>query len=463
MKSILAALTLFGCAGIASTQAAPSLGSESGASLASSGSTSVQFPLRLSDDSRYLVDAGGRPFLVVGDTAWSMIAQLKPEVMGRYLDDRQRRGFNSIIVNLIEHKFASKAPANLDGVSPFARGDDFTQPNAEYFKAAHRAVEAAQARGISVWLCPAYLGWGGGDEGFFKEAKAAGPAALHSYGRYIGQRFKDLTNIVWLIGGDYALPENARWAGSELALGLREGGAAQLITAHGGQTTATETFGDQTWLGFETVYRYQPDLWRPLLAAYGRNPIRPFVLIETVYEGEHDSKPEQIRRQAWWAMLCGACGQFFGNNPIWHFDGPTLFPHTNTWEQALDSVGTRDMARLGKILSALPWHRLVPESAAQIIVVGPGDGATRAVAARTADGRFAMAYIPADGSGQRELGLDLSAFPLPLKARWVNPARDVPPLVTAELLANRPQQSLRTPGDNGTGANDWVLVLEVQK
>ena len=60
------------------------------------------------------------------------------------------------------------------------------------------------------------------------------------------------------------------------------------------------------------------------------------MLIETIYESEHDATPDQIRRQAWQAMLSGAAGQFFGNNPIWHFDGPTLYPFTGDWKQALD-------------------------------------------------------------------------------------------------------------------------------
>jgi len=40
-----------------------------------------------------------------------------------------------------------------------------------------------------------------------------------------------------------------------VALGLRDGGAQQLITAHGGQTAAVDTFGDQPWLALDTVYR----------------------------------------------------------------------------------------------------------------------------------------------------------------------------------------------------------------
>jgi hypothetical protein len=276
----------------------------------------------------------------------------------------------------------------------------------------------------------------------------------------VGQRFKDLPNIVWMAGGDYAMPEADRWTGSELALGLREGGARQLITAHGGQTSARDTFGDQPWLAVDTVYRYQPDLWRPLLAAYHRKPTRPFVLIETVYESEHGSTPEQIRRQAWWAVLCGGCGQFFGNNPIWHFDGPTLFPHTNTWQQALDSAGSRDIARLGKFLTALPWQQLVPDTEGKLVVAGAGDAAAHVAAARASDGRLAALYIPADGKGPRELKLDLASFAGPVTARWFNPAQDASALPHGPTLPNRGPQTLRTPGDNGAGANDWVLLLE---
>ena len=188
-----------------------------------------------------------------------------------------------------------------------------------------------------------------------------GQTALHGYGRFVGNHFKDLPNIVWMLGGDYAFPPSLRWLGDQFAAGLREGGAGQVITAHGGQTSAVETFGDRSWLGMDTVYTYADDQ-RPLhLAALQREPARPFVLIESTYEGEHDARPERVRRQAWTAMLSGATGQFFGNNPMWHFDGPTLFPFTGDWRTALDSVGSRDMARLGHFFRGLPWPDLQPD------------------------------------------------------------------------------------------------------
>jgi hypothetical protein len=254
---------------------------------------------------------------------------------------------------------------------------------------------------------------------------------LRQYGHFLGEHFKDLPNIIWLMGGDFALYPTNRWTGNELAAGLRDGGAKQLMTAHGGQTSALETFGDQPWLALDTVHSYATNLYVPLLASHARLPIRPFVLIESTYEGEHDSRPEQIRRQAWWAMLCGACGQFFGNNPVWHFDGPTLFPHQDTWQEALSSVGSRDIARLGNFLAARPWHQLISDQESKFVLSGSGSGLTQVSAARTHDRRFALIYIPADGKNPRELTVNVDELSTPVTAKWFNPARD------AELIAHK--------------------------
>jgi Protein of unknown function (DUF4038) len=77
------------------------------------------FPLRVEAGKRYLVDAVGKPFLIHGDTAWSLIADLTREDVERYLADRRDRGFNTLLVNLIETRFARNAPANAYGELPF--------------------------------------------------------------------------------------------------------------------------------------------------------------------------------------------------------------------------------------------------------------------------------------------------------------------------------------------------------
>ncbi len=50
-----------------------------------------------------------------------------------------------------------------------------------------------------------------------------------------------------------------------------------------------------------------------------------------------------MRLQTYQAALNGAAGQIFGNNPIWHFDGPGLYSVPTTWHQALNSRGAQSM------------------------------------------------------------------------------------------------------------------------
>ena len=96
-------------------------------------------------------------------------------------------------------------------------------------------------------------------------------------------------------------------------------------------------YAGESWLSVNNTYTYKlvHDL---LFRDFFREPARPFFLIESTYEGEHNASAVQIRRQAYWAVLCGGCGQFFGNRPIWLFAAG--------WKEALNGRGSRDMAVL---------------------------------------------------------------------------------------------------------------------
>jgi hypothetical protein len=325
-------------------------------------------------------------------------------------------------------------------------------------------VKKAGDRGIVVWLFPAYLGFGGGNEGFFREMKAGGRAKLRAYGRFVGERFKDLPNIVWVMGGDFTPVEADQWTVTELADGIREVDTMHLMTGHGSpsSSSAVAAFGDRAWLSVNTVYSYEKALFQPMLAEYHRQPIRPFVLMESVYEGEHDSKPEQIRRQAYWAMLSGACGQFLGNNPIWHFDGPGLYPVKATWQEAMDGTGARDMTRLRQVFVGLPWHELVPEQDQTLVTDGHGRGEATALTARTADRKLSVTYVPSTGTEPRALTVNLGRFAGPVRARWYNPTDGRYSVIEGVSRPGRDPHVFRTPGDNGTKTNDWLLILEAR-
>jgi hypothetical protein len=155
---------------------------------------------------RYLIDAQGSPFLIQGDSAWSLIAELTDSQVDQYLDDRQAKGFNTLLVNLIEHEFSTNAPSNVYGDAPFLTVGDFSTPNNTYFDHAVSVVQKAATRDMLVLLTPAYLGYVGGSQGWYQDMSANGTTKLRAYGQYVAGKFAGLSNIIWVHGGDYTPP-----------------------------------------------------------------------------------------------------------------------------------------------------------------------------------------------------------------------------------------------------------------
>src|SRR5262245_51941307 len=94
---------------------------EMGTTAAATPAPMARYPLSISADRRRLLDADGNPFLIQGDAAWSLIANLEYDEALRYLDDRQARGFNTLIVNLIEHLYSQDPPRDRSGREPFIK------------------------------------------------------------------------------------------------------------------------------------------------------------------------------------------------------------------------------------------------------------------------------------------------------------------------------------------------------
>lgn len=411
-----------------------------------------QFPLSVASTGRYLQDARGRPFLIHGDTAWSLIAALKREEVELYLADRRARGFNTLLVSLIESRFSKNPPANAYGDRPFGPGREFAAPIEAYFKHADWVLQRASDLGFLVLLTPAYMGYGGGDQGWYREMVKAGPEALQAYGRYLGKRYAGFTNIVWVHAGDYNPPD--RRLAIAIAEGIVETSPSTLHTAHGApETAALDYWPSAFWLTLNNVYTYG----RVLPAAakqHRRSDRKPFILIESAYENEHGATPTRLRAQAYDALLSGAAGQIFGNNPIWHFDGPGLHPAPVDWKQALASPGAESMRHVRALMERLPWWTLEP--AEQLIVDKRVSMSNQAVAARMSDGSGAVVYLP---GGLPSVTIDLAGLGIATaSAQWFDPATGE--FMVADIPASAGgRQIFRLPGLNGGGAKDWVLLL----
>jgi hypothetical protein len=445
---------------------------------------SYEYPLQVAPGGRHLVDQRGRPFLIKGETAWLALANLSEAEQERYLADRGAKGFNFVEVMLVNHDYTSSPnplpPSNRAGEQPFARAGDFSSPDGAYFDRAAAFVDRAAAHGIAVLLAPLYLGFDGGREGWWKELNSPGNTrqVCAAFGRYLGAIFRGKKNLVWLAGGDFAPPPGSEGEARywELVNGIRQAGASQPWTGHwnlghrGGLSTDQSRFREA--MSLNGVYQYA-NPYRYALRAWEVSPPRPVFLLESTYEHEHPGGDLQPFRKAWWwTMLSGGSGTVWSNAFLWlcessrgtyRMDYGDVDHAVSSWAAELESPGTFEALHLHALFEALPWERLVPAglstSGPEPIASGQRWGRKHLAAAATPEGDLLVVYVPPDGDGPRAFAVDLSRMRSASTGRWYDPSTGAF-LPLAGALPRSAAVEVETPGRNGAGANDWVLIVE---
>jgi hypothetical protein len=110
------------------------------------------------------------------------------------------------------------------------------------------------------------------------------------------------------------------------------------------------------------------------------------------------------------------------------------------------------MARLNVLFRSRPWQELVPDEKHEVVVNGLGEftGLDYLAAARTADGKTVMAYLPTS----RTFTVDMTKIAgRTAKAWWFNPRTG-----KADVAGEFPAKGHREFTPPGEG--DWVLVLD---
>jgi hypothetical protein len=425
------------------------------------------FPLRLSSNSRYLVDQAGMPFFWNGDSPWSLISHGTRADIDLYLNDRQTKGVNVILLDLIENESSTTLPRNIFGDVVFT-GRPFVTPNEAYFAHADYLVQAAGQRGIGVQLVPLYLGFNCDPANWCDEVQAATTAEMQAWGTYVGTRYGAFDNVVAYVVGADMDPRNVGGLASNVdafATALAQADTRHLITAHNvrGQMATTPWPNDPPWLTLNDIYATHEDTAPQAQKAYNASPVRPFFDVEGWYENEHFMTTQQLRAQAYWTVLSGGMGYNFGNCPLWGLGkAPTLpfcMPGTNPdWHTQLDSPGALSMMHVNEFFTARAWQDLVPDFGHQTLTagfgtLGSGDYAT---AARTGDGSMVVAYVPTN----RTLTMNMARLGGAATARWYDPSNGTYRAIGGSAFVNSGTQQFATPGNNSAGAADWVLLLE---
>lgn len=419
--------------------------------------------LRVSPDGRYLLDAGGRPFFWLGDTAWELFHRLNREEAVRYLEDRAAKGFTVI---------QCVALAELDGLNtpnPYGDlpllGNDPAQPNEAYFKHVDFIIRKANRLGLTIALLPSWgdkwnTKWGVGPEVFT-------PENARIYGRWLGARYRT-ANLVWVLGGDRDCDEAADYEIIRaMAEGLRAGdGGAHLRTFHPqGGRSSFEFFPDDGWIDFhmsQTGHFNSAPNYQFNRKALARTPLKPHLDGEPRYEDHPNAfnpaekgwmDDVEARQALYWNLLSGGCGHTYGNHSIWQMYQPGRAPISwarTSWQAALDHPGSTQAGIARRFFETLPWQQLREDSS--LIADANPTGAAYRMAAVTEDRSLALVYIP-QGQPTR---VDLSLLrPSAVRAVWFNP-RDGSRM-EAGTFENLGVQEFR-PQSPGRGS-DWLLIL----
>lgn len=413
--------------------------------------------LQVAPNGRYLQHTDGTPFFYLGDTAWELLQRLNEQEVVRYMEDRRSKGFTVVqTVILAELEGADGVNRALQNGSPLT-------PSPDYFAWVDRVLAIAAEKGLYVGLLPTWgdkvdRQWGSGPE-IFDENNA------REYGRWLGRRYADTPNVIWIIGGDRSGGGKNLAVWKAMAEGIGEFDSRHLMTYHPqGEHSSSFWFHEEPWLDFNMFQsgHAQSDyaIYKRLLwPDRERLPVKPVMDGEPRYENiPVDFKAENgrfddadVRATLYQSMFGGACGYTYGCNEVWQMYAPGREPMIaaqRPWWECLDLPGAGDMIHFRRLIATVGLFGGAPLPDA-IVAPEQTDG-DYAVAYGGDD--YALYYMP---HGHRvTIALPGWARGATVRLEWFDPRNGE---TFFYKQTDGRDLTVVTPPTQGKG-NDWVLI-----
>ncbi|QHT63213.1 DUF4038 domain-containing protein [Paenibacillus lycopersici] len=426
--------------------------------------------LKVSENRRYLVTEDGEPFFWLGDTAWELFHRATREDAAHYLANRAERGY-TVIQAVALAEFGGLTKPNAYGRVPLhkrngafdpASPDTDAEPGGStYWDHVDYIVDLAAEHGLYVALLPTWgdkyhIAWGEGPDIFT-------PDNARTYGRWIGERYRDRSNVIWVLGGDRQLVQRRHF---EIVCAMAEGiadgdGGRHLRTFHpnGGQSSSHHVH-DEPWLDFNMIQsghgHGERDNYKLVAADYARTPVKPTLEAEPCYEdhprnfnpvnGYFDEA--DVRKAAYYGILSGGLGITYGHHCVWSFNAEPTSVFVMPWRNAILRPGAAQMQHVRQLAESRPMLERVPD---QGLLAANEEGANYAAAARGE--RHAFIYSPNGLALQVAMGRIAGDE---VTASWFDPRTG-----ESTPIGQFPNTGERKflPPMAGRG-NDWVLVLD---
>jgi len=404
--------------------------------------------LVVSADGHYIKTPEGDPFFWVSECIWYLVQKLNRADV-EYLLDRlagitdPELGCTNVIKTTIIFRDAGDVenPTNANGHQAFNGGTvpDFADPKVvaggtpdapnDYWDHLDFIVRETAARGMYITLNPQW------SRAYVRGQNSTTPISIadaRSYAEFLGDRYKDATNVIWLIGGDgNDLDfETYRAVYEAQAEGILKG-----VT----ECTSCPVHDEASALWDEVTMTYHGDFnsmasdcwdinekWANIDGAYaGRfyfvtpafNLANPRPIVETEGYGYWSSTTEQLqamRFHHYTHILSGGRGAEYMNEYIWDFTGSwkdllslEIRKYITIWKDAIDSVA---------------WHNLIPDQGIILSAntFSEADFKKTIVASRSSDEDLIMVFYGGLSSGSAQVDLGDITNPY-AKGYWINP------------------------------------------
>ena len=250
--------------------------------------------------------------------------QLTKEEAEEYLENRRQKGFNAILVNLIEYNYADNPPKNKYGDAPFTTPGDFSTPNEAYFAHADWVIQKAREKGILVVLNPCYTGTGADNKDGWRKADRGERADEMPRLRAVrGQPLQGLYQHHLAGGGRHDAPRRDQsveknWL--EILQGIKDHAPDHLWSAHFSVHHGPGSEHFAPYMSMDNAYGGNRS-YIHTLRAYNRANPKPTFYNEGYYEDTHLGQVGAASRSA---ACAGLLGHPFGGDRSYFWERPCL-------------------------------------------------------------------------------------------------------------------------------------------
>ena len=250
--------------------------------IASAQEQQTAFPLKVSSNGRYFVDQNNKPVFWLGTTQWQLWRDYKLEDAKLILEKSKSHGFTFVQVKLLgggngtKNKRSDGTQQNVYGEKPWMDDNPLT-PNEAFFQYVDAVIKVAAE--LDMFVLPAVY-----HQSYRKYITAEN---ARPWAKWLGQRYKDVPNIVWTMTPEARkefVPDHSG-VGGGAPRGRRRPAPDQLqarplalLLQLPAQTRSWLDFNSmQTWNAVKLIY--------PMLAYdYGLKPAKPILMAEGAYE-----------------------------------------------------------------------------------------------------------------------------------------------------------------------------------